>query len=206
LNELGPDSLTLRRLAERLGVQAPAIYWHFRNKQELLDEMGTQVMGEAVADAGLAHTGQRWEAWAMDFGLGLRRTLLRYREGARMFSGTYATDTRLYDAMEISLGILTSAGFSLQAAVRGMSTLYNFTIGFVIEEQAVRPLPDEANTKYSLEARDRRINRETHPLAYAAGREMFADYDAHFEAGLRLIVAGMATWPGDVLRESSDPV
>lgn len=36
LNEVGLDGLTTRRLAERLGVQQPALYWHFKNKQALI--------------------------------------------------------------------------------------------------------------------------------------------------------------------------
>ncbi|WP_253822636.1 TetR family transcriptional regulator, partial [Salmonella enterica] len=47
LNEVGVDGLTTRKLAERLGVQQPALYWHFRNKRALLD---------ALAEATLADT------------------------------------------------------------------------------------------------------------------------------------------------------
>ncbi|HEX8806526.1 MAG TPA: TetR family transcriptional regulator, partial [Candidatus Aquilonibacter sp.] len=43
LNELGIDGLTVRALASRLGVRAPTLYWHVKNKQELLDEMATEV-------------------------------------------------------------------------------------------------------------------------------------------------------------------
>ena len=48
LNKGGLEGLTLRKLAAQLDVQAPAIYWHFKNKQELLDEMGTQGLREAL--------------------------------------------------------------------------------------------------------------------------------------------------------------
>ncbi|HEX6836091.1 MAG TPA: helix-turn-helix domain-containing protein, partial [Polyangia bacterium] len=37
LDEVGLDALTMRRLAEELDVQAGAIYYHFKDKQELLD-------------------------------------------------------------------------------------------------------------------------------------------------------------------------
>jgi TetR/AcrR family tetracycline transcriptional repressor len=191
LNESGYETLTLRRIAKGLGVQAPAIYWHFKNKQELLDEMGTQVMREAAEGAAPQDPAQSWENWAIAYGIGLRRTLLRYREGARMFSGTRLTDTTLYDALEASLRKLTGAGFSLQAALHGMGTLYCYTIGFVIEEQAVRPMPDEMNPQYDLAARNARINKETHPLAYAIGEEIFTDYGSRFRAGLETIVSGM---------------
>ena len=43
LNEDGMDGVTVRAVARRLGVQAPALYWHVKNKQELLDEMGTEI-------------------------------------------------------------------------------------------------------------------------------------------------------------------
>ena len=37
LDEVGMDKLSTRLLAERLGVQQPALYWHFKNKRALLD-------------------------------------------------------------------------------------------------------------------------------------------------------------------------
>ena len=37
LDEVGLADLTLRGVAERLGVQAPALYWHVRNRQDLID-------------------------------------------------------------------------------------------------------------------------------------------------------------------------
>ena len=41
LNEVGLDGLTLRAIARELDVKAPALYWHFKDKQALLDEMAT---------------------------------------------------------------------------------------------------------------------------------------------------------------------
>ncbi|HHT8960921.1 TPA: TetR family transcriptional regulator, partial [Burkholderia cenocepacia] len=46
LDEVGIDGLSTRRLAERLGVQSPTLYWHFRNKAELLDAMAEAIMLE----------------------------------------------------------------------------------------------------------------------------------------------------------------
>ena len=39
LNSVGLDGLSLRLVAERLGVQAPALYWHVHNKAELISLM-----------------------------------------------------------------------------------------------------------------------------------------------------------------------
>ena len=44
LNEVGMDNLTTRKLAERLKVQQPALYWHFQSKRALLDALA-EAMG-----------------------------------------------------------------------------------------------------------------------------------------------------------------
>jgi AcrR family transcriptional regulator len=191
LNDLGLDGLTLRRLAARLGVKAPAIYWHFKNKQELLDKMATQVFTEALEEAPPFDESQPWRDWARGYCLSLRRTLLRYREGARMFSGTYLTDAALYAPMDASLRKLTSAGFSLRQSVVGLGTLYCFSIGFVIEEQATAIAKAERDPKYDLDHRNARIDKEKHPLAHASGSVTFTDHNTRFLEGVNLIVAGL---------------
>ena len=60
LNEAGLDGLTTRRLAEVLGVQGPALYWHFKNKQELIDEMSRALISESF---GPQKPGQAWDEW-----------------------------------------------------------------------------------------------------------------------------------------------
>ena len=44
LNDVGMEGLTTRRLAERLGVQQPALYWHFKNKRALLDALAEAML------------------------------------------------------------------------------------------------------------------------------------------------------------------
>ena len=192
LNEMGLEGLTLRRLAAGLGVQAPAIYWHFKNKQELLDEMATQVFREALQEAPAFDAAQTWQDWALSYCLGLRGTLLRYREGAKLFSGTYLTDASLYAPMDASLRKLADGGFSLRQSVVGLGALYCYVVGFVIEEQAVQQAAGQPDPKYDLAHRDARIDKEKYPLAHAAGAVMFADQGARFLEGVRLIVLGMA--------------
>ncbi|SCD86552.1 transcriptional regulator, TetR family, partial [Streptomyces sp. SolWspMP-sol7th] len=51
LNEVGLDRLSLRLIAGELEVKAPALYWHFRDKRELLDEMATEMYRRMTAGA-----------------------------------------------------------------------------------------------------------------------------------------------------------
>lgn len=48
------EQLSMRKVAKQLGVQAPAIYWYFKNKQALL-----QSMAEAIEEA-LSRTCIMW--------------------------------------------------------------------------------------------------------------------------------------------------
>jgi AcrR family transcriptional regulator len=192
LNDAGLEGLTLRRLAGRLKVQAPALYWHFKNKQDLLDEMAAEVMRRSMVKSSAFDAIQDWHDWASATYSSLRKTLLAYRDGAKMFSGTYLTDVDLYAPMEASLRRLTDAGFTLRQAVVGLSALYSYTIGFVIEEQATELTPGKPNPQYDLAWREKRVNKQLYPLAAAAGAEIFVQHNARFTEGLALIVAGMA--------------
>jgi AcrR family transcriptional regulator len=192
LNEVGLDGLTLRKLAARLGVKAPAIYWHFRSKQDLIDEMATEVLRQSMTESADLEGIQNWPDWASAYYGSLRRTLLGYRDGAKMFSGTYLTDAELFAPMEASLRRLTRAGFTLRQAIIGLGALYSYTIGFVIEEQATNLAPGKPNPQYDLAERDRRVNKELYPLAAAAGAEIFLGYDARFAEGIALIISGMS--------------
>jgi TetR/AcrR family tetracycline transcriptional repressor len=192
LDRVGFEGLTVRKLAGELGVKAPALYWHFRNKEELLDEMATTVFLDAVRDSGWPQADASWAQWAEQFGKRLRQMLLSYRDGARMFSGRYLTDKSFYEAMEASLRKLTDAGFSLRDATQGLHTIYCYTIGFAIEEQAIYPRPGKRRKRYDLAERAKRIDNKKFPLAVAAGEHTFVDFEEHFEQGLRLIIKGLS--------------
>src|SRR6202167_5802542 len=84
LNEVGLEQLTLRRLAKELKIQAPTLYWHFQSKQELIDAMATLVLAEGAPSLVPSKGARGWKAWVNAFGMGLRQTLLRYRDGARV--------------------------------------------------------------------------------------------------------------------------
>ncbi|MGB6192756.1 MAG: TetR/AcrR family transcriptional regulator C-terminal domain-containing protein [Terracidiphilus sp.] len=190
LDEVGLEALTLRRLAERLDVQAPAIYWHFKNKQDLLDEMATTVMrDESVRLRVKAHL--EWKPWLLWYGRSVRRMLLEYRDGARMVSGTRLTDPTLYESLEASLRKLRDAGFSTFEATVILSTVYSYAVGYVIEEQAVFSQEGKKDEMYEVENRSRRMKADKTPLAIEAGSYLFTKFDRRFNSGLKLIIAGI---------------
>ncbi|MFI1199142.1 TetR/AcrR family transcriptional regulator C-terminal domain-containing protein [Streptomyces sp. BHT-5-2] len=200
LNEDGLDGLRLRRIAKELDVQAPALYWHFKNKQELLDEMATEIfrrLFRSAMPAGGPGPDGRWPSWQemlLHSCAALRRELLTYRDGGKVVAGTRMTDDSFAAPMELFLSHFTAVGFTLEEAARAWWTAYNYTIGLVIEEQSVHPdpaHPEARDPAYDLDARERRLGG-TYPLAAHAGRTLFGGTEEAFEAGLRIIVAGIA--------------
>lgn len=192
LDDVGLDKLTLRRIAGELDVQAPALYWHFKNKQELLDAMATTVLADAIDENEQSWAGLDWREFLRTYALGLRRALLRYRDGAKMVPGTRLTDNSMYSVMERALRVLTDAGFPAETASLALATMYSFTVGNAIEEQAVTPRPGERDGHYDPEERRKRLDPDAQPTVAALNDTAFTDPDAAFEDGLRVIVDGVA--------------
>ncbi|MEU4011341.1 TetR/AcrR family transcriptional regulator C-terminal domain-containing protein [Streptomyces pseudogriseolus] len=188
LNEVGLDGLTLRAIARELDVKAPALYWHFKDKQALLDEMATE-MFRRMTDGIEPAPDDDWRERLLRSNRVLRRTLLAYRDGAKVFSGTRFTGLEHAEHQENGLRLLTSAGLTVPQAARALQTTFLYTLGFVAEEQGVEPVPGERREGFDVEERARLM--ADHPLAAQAGPALFGDYDRQYEEGLALILAGI---------------
>ncbi|MGV9263732.1 TetR/AcrR family transcriptional regulator C-terminal domain-containing protein [Kitasatospora sp. NPDC003701] len=188
LDETGLDGLTLRRIATELDVKAPALYWHFANKQALLDEMATEMLRRM--SAGQVVVPGSWQEALIGTCRTLRAALLGYRDGAKVFSGTRLTDYGHAEGQHAVLAVFARAGFELADAAQAFTTAYAYTIGFVIEEQAVHPVPGERAPGYDPEQRAAAID-PAYGLAAAAGQDFFGGFEQRFERGLAVVVAGV---------------
>ncbi|GGS69355.1 TetR family transcriptional regulator [Nonomuraea spiralis] len=185
LQDKGLDGLTLRRLAGELGVQAPALYWHVKNKQELLDAMAEAMTAAHVTRPALADPAA-WREWMRDYAHRDRAMLNSYRDGARLVAGTRPSPL-LFEVVERSVASLESAGFTAGDAVRGLFAVSSYVAGFVLEEQADRMRPDADGAMPDLAA-----FQEAHPRLMAGLAEVGDPQgERSFEGGLRLILDGM---------------
>ena len=192
LDETGMDGLTVRALASRLGVQAPALYWHVRSKQALLDEMATQIWRQ-VGDVMAGLPGDLpWREVMATYAGTVRKELLGHRDGAKAFSGTTLTDPAVVRRQEVTFESLIRQGFALEDAVRGLLLLHDFAIGFCVEEQAVLQVTASGDDSYSLARRAELIGPETAPLAVEAGPVIFGDPDTRFTELVDLLLAAIA--------------
>jgi AcrR family transcriptional regulator len=190
LDDLGIDGVTVRAVAGRLGVQAPALYWHVKDKQELLDEMGTEIWRRVSQEVLALDPDIAWRERLTAYAQMIRRALLSHRDGAKAFSGTYITDVGVLQRQESVFAHMLDAGFTLEDAVRAYSLLYSFTVGFCIEEQAVAQA-EAGDDRYSLARRADRLDADRYPRVVESGPYIFGDADARFADLVDVIVGSI---------------
>lgn len=190
LDTSGIDGVTVRAVAGRLGVKAPALYYHVRDKQELLDEMGTEITRRVVARLRGRAVTDDWHDDLVAYAGALRAEYLAHRDGARTFSGTLITDPDVLRAQEPWLRRWVAAGVPRVLAFDALETVTAYVVGFVIEEQERRQSAADP-ARYSPDERDRQVGPDA-PLAAEAGHARVDD-QARFDRQLRAVVAGIAS-------------
>jgi TetR/AcrR family tetracycline transcriptional repressor len=131
LDEAGFDGLTMRGLAQKLGIKAASLYWHVRNKQDLLSLLADEICAPMRApDRTLP-----WRRQLEELGHEYRRVLLAHRDAARVLagSGVPAGPHRLR-LTEIMLRTLLDAGFGHKDAAYAGFLLNDYVTMFVLEE------------------------------------------------------------------------
>ena len=133
MQEVGLDALSMRALAARIGVQAPALYWHVADKAELLGLMAAEIHAQtraAVEDA--AH----WQDWLRAFGHSFRRQLLQHRDAAKLCSIAKPDMTRTAEAAREIAAPLLSRGLSQHDALSFQASVISLTLGWSIYQNS----------------------------------------------------------------------
>ncbi|MEF2977085.1 TetR/AcrR family transcriptional regulator C-terminal domain-containing protein [Subtercola sp. YIM 133946] len=164
LDEVGLDGFSTRRLAQRLGVEQPTLYWHFKRKEDLLTAMAEAAL-EPLGAIALPSPGDDWQQWFIENYRSFRRILLQHRDGARLHAGTFP-NAEGFDRLSRKFAFLAESGLPEQDARLAMLTASRFTIGSTLEEQS-------------------------HPGAEVPDDAPAIDHDKAFEEGLRLLVDGL---------------
>lgn len=139
LDEVGLDDLSMRRLAERLGVTAASLYWHVRDKGDLLTLLADAISAEMP----LPDPTRSWRDELIAYAHEARRVALAHRDAARVLVATIPTGPHRLQRIEALLEVLRRAGFR-PADVADAAYLLNVYIsGFVLDE-VLSPRPPGA--------------------------------------------------------------
>lgn len=189
----GLEAVTIRRLAKRLGVTPMALYWHFRNKDELLDGMAARIFEEVDPSVDASVT---WQEQLRTLLGSMLDALRAHPSVAVLLSTRTVSSEESLRATEVALDILRRGGFSpteaTQLARHALSTVVNLVggePGVVAREESEKLLETRRRARLFLES----LPPERYPrLVEAAGplSEGVAP-DAYFAFGLDLLLAGI---------------
>jgi AcrR family transcriptional regulator len=187
----GLDALTIRRLATELGVTPMALYWHFRNKEELLAALGDQVWCELDTDIDLA------APWYVQM-RGLLESLLhilRSHPAASqlILEGEKQSDAALV-AIETALGVLHRGGFDAEHATEIARSALWTGLMLVMSEGFKPGLTEAERIEEQRLARVRLalLPPNRFPRIVEAAEPMSScEPDIHYKLGVDLFIAGV---------------
>lgn len=186
----GYSSLTIRSVAQNLGVQPMAIYHHVANKGEILDGILDVVFGEIE----LPEPGGDWRTEIARRAHSARRVLRRHPWAIMVLqSGTSPGPATLrhHDAV---IGTLRRAGFSVTMTAHAYALLDSYVYGFALSEAALPINGPDTVAEVATAMRERSpLDDFPHLAEFSREHIMRPDYDfgSEFGFGLDVVLDGL---------------
>lgn len=186
----GLESLTMRKLGQELGVEAMALYYHFANREEIVDGLVDLVFAEVELPAADGD----WRPAMRRRAISLRDALLRHRWAIGLMEARRnpgPANLRHHDAM---VGSLRSAGFDMAMVAHAYAVLDAYVYGFALTKMT---LPFDATTDMN-EMADTILapfpaSEYPNLVAFITDHAARPGYDfaAEFEYGLDVVLDGL---------------
>lgn len=191
----GIAALTIRSLAEELGVKPMAVYHHVASKEEILDGIVDLVFSqiEAEIEAGTERPmpADGWREQLRRRASSARDVLRRHPWAVPLLESRTAPGPRTLRHHDATLGVLRRAGFPVALAANAYALLDSYVYGFVIQEASL-PFEDPGEATADIMAAFR-TEDYPHLVEMATEHIMKPGYEfgAGFEFGLDLILDGL---------------
>jgi TetR/AcrR family tetracycline transcriptional repressor len=187
LAESGYGGVNMRAIADRCGVATMTLYRHVRTKEDVLGALADRVLEELeVPPPG---GGPDWREDIATVLRSMRTLLLEHRELAEIAARLHFNSLATYRGTEAVLDALRRAGVEGDAAVSAFAALVAFTRGFALQQ---------VNSSSPSELGQRLLGLESLPadefqnVTSLGTKLLLRDSDRHFEAGLSLLLEGIA--------------
>jgi AcrR family transcriptional regulator len=187
-DEAGIEALSMRKLAEVLGVKAMSLYNHVANKDDLLDGMVDRVIGEIE----VPNLRLDWKAAMRRRANSAHEVLLRHPWATMPIVSRINVGSAMLRYVDTTLGCLVEAGFSFEMADHGWNAIDSYIYGFTLQELnfplEVSDYPEVAASFIPM------IPRQQYPyMNQLSHRVIDGSYNGlhDFEFGLELILNGL---------------
>jgi AcrR family transcriptional regulator len=185
----GLEALTMRTLAEALGVAPMALYRHVANKEDLIDGMVDVVFGEI----GVPRGGTDWKGAMRRRAIALRDVLGRHRWAIGVMESRAHPGPATLRHHDAVLGSLRAAGFSVAMAAHAYSLLDSYIYGFALTRMNLPFTSDDVADVAQAMLEPFPANEYPNMVEILTEHVMKPGYDYgdEFEYGLDLILDGL---------------
>lgn len=192
----GLDGLTMRALADDLGVEAMSIYHHLRGKEALRDGLVESLMAEVDAATADVTGGDDWREGVRRRCLAARGVMERHPWGPALLVTRTSVPPAVFAHYEAVLASMVGAGFSYHLGHRALHALGSMVLGFVQELFAPAAGADEEPSEEELAQMAQVLPHITTMVAaefHAADGDVlgWCDSRAEFEFTLDLLLDGL---------------
>lgn len=186
----GIESLTMRKLAQELGVEAMSLYYHVANKDDILDGMVDVVFGKI--DLPSSEVG--WKTAMRERAISTRKALVLHPWATGMTQSRPTPGPALLRHHNWVIGTLRQAGFSIELTAHAFSAMDAYIYGFAMQEETM-PFDSSEEVAAIVEVFLEQFPVDEYPhLAELSIEHIMKsgyDYGDEFEFGLDLILDGL---------------
>jgi AcrR family transcriptional regulator len=126
----GIESLTMRNLGQKLGVEAMSLYNHVANKDDILDGM----VDVAFSEIDLSSAGTDWRAAMRRRAISAREMLIRHPWAVGLMESRSTAGPATLRHHDSVIGSLRQAGFSIEMAAHAYSVMDSYIYGFALQQ------------------------------------------------------------------------
>jgi AcrR family transcriptional regulator len=186
VEEHGYAALTMRRIADRLGVGAMTLYGYFRTKEQLLGAVADRMLGqvELPTDQELP-----WQEQAVGVLSAVHALLTAHPQLAEIVARQSVDGLSASRCSELLLGALRQAGLDDRQAVLAYDALSAFTVAFALREAARRE--QTALTRQRLLAIDELPAQDYSNVRELSWLLVGRGITGRFEEALRIFLRGL---------------
>lgn len=188
-DEDGLDSLSMRLLGRRLGVEAMSLYNHVASKDDILDG----IVDLVVEEIAIPSAATDWRKAMSERAVSALRAWRRHPWASALMDSRVSSGPARLRYLDTMIGILRGAGFSLELSARAFSVLDCYIYGFARQLLNKAPSDQGSSRKQAAAFRDAMPDEAYPSLALLAEWSMEHGYnqDADFAFGLTLILDGL---------------
>jgi AcrR family transcriptional regulator len=144
--ELGLDGISMKAVADHLGVSVAGLYHHVGNRRELLVLAAEHSLSNVGAPE---DTGQHWDEWLREWARHVHRSFVDEPEILVQFMNGGLRWDAMGDVIDSVIRVLGRAGFDPVEAVSAFDTVAQCAVGAAVQEIRMRAAISEGRSALS---------------------------------------------------------